>query len=90
MDFHVLLADDGSPVPAPPDMFRYPFVEYLRFPHRGFVRTCNHAADLILGKGATHILLLNNDTLMQPGFIDICLDYLDANPNAIPHPVIYW
>jgi GT2 family glycosyltransferase len=90
MDFHVLIADDGSVTPPPPEVLQHPFVEYRPFPHRGFVRTCNQAAGWILEQGATHILLLNNDTLMEPDFIDICLDYLDTDPDAILHPIIYW
>jgi GT2 family glycosyltransferase len=90
MDFHVLIADDGSITAPPPDIFGHPFVEYHHFSHRGFVHTCNQAAEWILMEGATHILLLNNDTLMEPDFIDTCLDYLNANPNVILHPVIYW
>jgi len=89
-DFHVLIADDGSVTPPPPEVLQHAFVEYRHFPHSGFVHTCNQAADWILGQGATHILLLNNDTLMEPDFVDICLDYLDSDPDAILHPIIYW
>ncbi len=88
--FHVLIADDESPEPAPAEIHNFAFAEYLRGPHLGFAGTCNRAARTALDQGATHLLFLNNDTLFAPGFIATWLESIAAQPEAIMSPVIFW
>lgn len=42
-DFRVIVADDGSPEPPPSSLGDFPFVEYLRNPHRGLPPTATQA-----------------------------------------------
>ncbi len=88
--FTVLLADDGSPNPPPPDILHFRFVRYLRRPNAGFAGNCNRAVREAIAAGATHVLLLNNDTLFGPGFIQGWLCAVAAKPRAVMSPVIYW
>lgn len=87
-DFHLFLADDGSPQPPPDAIHHYPFVTYLRKSHGGFASACNRAADVASDEGYTHILLLNNDTSFGPGFIEGWLAKAAAFPQAIMGPLI--
>ncbi|MBL8212763.1 MAG: glycosyltransferase family 2 protein [Bryobacterales bacterium] len=88
--FSVLLADDGSPKAPPPEILRFPFVRYFRRPNAGFAGNCNRAVREAIADGATHVLLLNNDTLFGTGFMGEWLRAIDGNPEAVMSPVIYW
>ena len=87
-EFHLFLADDGSPQPPPDAIHAFEFVTYLRKPHGGFASACNAAADAAAVAGYTHILLLNNDTSFGPGFIEAWLAKAAAFPQAIMGPLI--
>lgn len=87
-DFHLFLADDGSPQSPPDAVHAFAFVTYLRKPHGGFASACNAAADAAADAGYTHILLLNNDTSFAEGFIEAWLAKASAFPQAIMGPLI--
>lgn len=89
-DFKLYLADDGSLEPPPEAVNAFPFVTYLRRPHKGFAATCNAAVDVAAADGCTHVLLLNNDTSFGPGFIEAWLPKVAAFPQAIMAPVIHY
>jgi GT2 family glycosyltransferase len=78
--FEVLVVDDASD----PAMFlRLREIAGLRvvrnFRNLGFVRGCNRGAELARGK---FILLLNNDTEVQPGWLDALIDVFTLRPDA--------
>lgn len=89
-EFHVLIADDGSPSPPPVAIHTFTFAHYLRNPHRGFAGNCNVAAAEAIRRGATHILFLNNDTVFSCHFIQGWLQIVTQLPDAILSPLIYW
>ena len=47
--------------------------------NRGFGNACNAGA---CRAGAKYLLFLNSDTLMHPGTLEQCVDYLSAHPQA--------
>jgi GT2 family glycosyltransferase len=88
--FAVVLADDGSPAPPPDSIRALPFVTYLRLPHAGYARACNVAAREAIGQGASHLLLLNDDTAFGASFVCGWIEQVRANPSAIMAPMIYY
>lgn len=78
--FEIIIADDGSH-----DQTRWldnatlPRVRVIHNPQNlGFLRNCNEAASHARGR---HIVLLNNDTIVLPGWLDGLVDTLEANPD---------
>ncbi|MGY1459732.1 glycosyltransferase [Luteimonas sp. A534] len=78
--FEVLVVDDGSGDETPELL---PRVEGLRYHRRaangGFIAACNDGAALARGR---YLVLLNNDTVPQPGWLDALLDTFDTHPDA--------
>jgi len=70
--FEVIVVDDGSDDDTPR---RLPQVAGLRYHRRatngGFIAACNDGAALARGE---FLVLLNNDTVPQPGWLDALLD----------------
>jgi GT2 family glycosyltransferase len=89
-DFQTILADDGSPTPPPEALHRLSRVSYLRGPNLGFAGNCNRAAEVALQQGATHLLLLNNDTHFSPDFIAGWCHAAASHPGGILSPTIYY
>lgn len=89
-DFTVVLADDGSHARPPEAILALPFVTYLRLPHRGYAQTCNAAARKAIDLGASHLLLLNDDTAFGPRFIGGWIEKIREKPSAIMAPMIYY
>ena len=89
-NFRVLVADDGSPSSPPAELMEFGFIEYVRHEHAGFAANCNRAAAHAISTGATHLLLLNNDTAFGQEFVDGWLRVAAAMPDAIVSPLIYW
>ena len=69
--FEVIVVDDGSADETPD---RLPQVAGLRYHRRtsngGFIAACNDGASLARGE---YLVLLNNDTVPQPGWLDALL-----------------
>lgn len=82
------LADDGSPELPPADLQNLDGVAYQRGESVGFASNCNRAAEIALGEGATHLLFLNNDTLVGPRFLEAWGNAVRAHPDAILSPLI--
>jgi GT2 family glycosyltransferase len=66
----VCLADDGSPEPPPAAVTGIGRLIYFRGPNGGFAVNCNRAAAEVIRLGATHVLFLNNDTVVGDRFIE--------------------
>ena len=88
--FQVLIADDGSPEPAPAEIFQFEFARYYRGTNLGFGGNCNRAAAEAIDCGATHLLFLNNDTEFSKDFVGSWLGAIESLPDAILSPLIYW
>jgi len=76
----ILVVDDGSSDHTATWM---PQVQRLRYEVRaangGFIEACN---DGVARSRGTYVVLLNNDTVPQPGWLDALLDTFDAVPDA--------
>ena len=89
-DFHLILADDGSSIPPPAECLAHPFVQYQRNPHQGFGANCGAAIERAIAQGATHVLLLNDDTVVGPRFVERWLETVAPEPGSILSPLIYY
>lgn len=80
----VLLVDNGSRDGSPGRIAAdFPEVEILRQPRNlGFAEGNNVGIRRALEQGAAWILLLNNDTLVDPGFLESLVDALKRVPEA--------
>ena len=59
---------------------RHPQVHVIALPRNlGFAAGCNQALLKMRGR---HALLLNSDTVVLPGALERCVDYLDAHPDT--------
>lgn len=84
----LFLADDGSPEPPPAAVTGIERLIYLRGTHGGFAVNCNRATAEAIRRGATHVLFLNNDTVVGRRFIAGWLAAIRIHPAAIMSPVI--
>ncbi len=76
--YEIIVADDGSNDATPQIIANLGgVVRYLRQPRNyGFLGNCNEAAKQAVGQ---HIVLLNNDTLVMPNWLDALLDTFDQH-----------
>lgn len=87
----VILVDNGS-LPESVDRLEhnFPEVTFVRLSeNRGFAGGNNVGIERALKDGVSHILLLNNDTLVQPTFLQPLLDGLDNPGVGVVGPRIY-
>jgi GT2 family glycosyltransferase len=92
-NFEVFLVDNGSEI-SPEEMIasRFPKVHYIASKSNlGFAAGNNLAMTPILERNFTYLLLLNNDTLVSPGFLSPLYQTLEQNDqlNAV-QPCIYF
>ncbi len=92
-NFDIILVDndstDGSGDKLSSD---YPEVIYLKLPdNRGFTGGNNAGINYSLNHNYKYSLLLNNDTFVEPNFLEILVRYLAENPAAgAIQPKIYF
>ncbi len=78
--FEIILADDGSSDETVRAAELYPGLKVIKTPQNvGFLRNCNHAAKYARGK---HILLLNNDTVVLPGWLTALYQLIEEDESA--------
>ncbi len=78
--FEVLVAEDFSGDPAVPRLRQVANLRLLeRTENRGFLLNCNDAA---AHSHAEFLFFLNNDTQVQPGWLDTLVDLLRRRPDA--------
>ena len=80
-NFDVYIVNDGSTDDTLAQLERYPQVKIINTPKNlGFTKACNFAFDTL--REYKYLYLLNNDTEVQDGFFDFCLDVMESNPKA--------
>ena len=78
--YEVIVVDDASPEPADAALARVTGVRFERNAQNlGFIGSCNRGAGL--ARGAI-VVLLNNDTIVTPGWLDALTDVFDRDPAA--------
>jgi GT2 family glycosyltransferase/glycosyltransferase involved in cell wall biosynthesis len=78
--FELIVVDDASPDDTPRVLADLEGLRFLRLPsNQGFIAACNAGAELARGE---FVVLLNNDTLPQPGWLDALLATFDAHPDT--------
>ena len=78
--FEVIVVDDASNDDSPDILPSIVGVHYLRLPENlGFIGACNAGAKLALG---AFVVFLNNDTFVQPGWLDALLSTFDQYPDT--------
>ena len=86
----VFVVDNGS-TPESVDRLEREFSEaiFIRLrENRGFAEGNNVGIERALREGVSHVLLLNNDTLVEPEFIRPLLDGLDGHKAGVVGPKI--
>jgi GT2 family glycosyltransferase/glycosyltransferase involved in cell wall biosynthesis len=78
--FEVILVDDASSDSTPQVLPGIPGLRYHRNPRNlGFIGACNAGAELAQGE---FLVFLNNDTTVQPGWLDALLATFEAHPDT--------
>ncbi|TNJ35419.1 glycosyltransferase [Arenimonas terrae] len=78
--FEVILVDDASSDSTPQVLPGIPGLRYHRNPHNlGFIGACNAGAEMARGE---FLVFLNNDTTVQPGWLDALLATFDTHPDT--------
>jgi GT2 family glycosyltransferase len=78
--YETIVIDDCSPEPEIAQLGRVRHLRLVRNEtNRGFVRSCNNGARLARGR---YIVLLNNDTVVQPGWLEALLETFVLRPDA--------
>lgn len=76
----IIVVDDGSPDDTAQVLPRVEGLRYhLRAANGGFIAACNDGAALARG---AFVVLLNNDTLPQPGWLDTLLGTFTTHPDT--------
>ncbi|MCC4633568.1 glycosyltransferase [Xanthomonas dyei] len=80
LEVEIVVVDDGSSDASAVQLPQIAGLHYhLRASNGGFIAACNDGIALARGK---YVVLLNNDTIPQPGWLDRLIDTFTAHPNA--------
>ena len=78
--FETIVVDDCSGDGTTERLTRYPGLRLIRNPENlGFVGSCNRGAEAAQG---AYLVFLNNDTQVQPGWLDALIDTFEDAPDA--------
>jgi GT2 family glycosyltransferase/glycosyltransferase involved in cell wall biosynthesis len=78
--FEVIVVDDASGDASPRVLPSIPGLRYHRNPQNlGFIGACNAGAELATGE---FLVFLNNDTTVEPGWLDALLDTFNRYPDT--------
>ncbi|MEF9977172.1 MAG: glycosyltransferase [Thermomonas sp.] len=78
--FELIVVDDASPDDSLAKLCAIDGIRvHARAANGGFIAACNDGAALANGE---FLVFLNNDTVPQPGWLDVLLDTFDAHPDA--------
>ncbi len=78
--FEIIVVDDASSDETRSELQRIDGLTCLRNEtNLGFVGSCNRGAAAASG---AYLVMLNNDTQVQPGWLDALIDTLEAHPDA--------
>ncbi len=91
-NFRLLVVDNGSTDGSAERLARAaPDAEHLRLPkNRGFAGGFNAGAHRALENGAQFVLLLNNDTLADPGLLEPLVEAAAPSDVAAVSPLIFY
>lgn len=80
LSVRIILADDCPTRPVVPLLKDVPgLVPIVNPENLGFLRNCNSAAKLARGQ---YIVFLNNDTIVEPGWLDTMIEVVDRDPQV--------
>ncbi|MCC8625997.1 glycosyltransferase [Xanthomonas vesicatoria] len=80
LEVEIIVVDDGSSDATAVELPQIAGLQYhLRASNGGFIAACNDGIALARGE---YVVLLNNDTIPQPGWLDRLTDTFVAYPNA--------
>jgi GT2 family glycosyltransferase len=81
LDYEIILVDNASSDGSPEWLAeRYPEARVIRSPRNGGIAGGNNLG--IRASRGRYVLLLNNDTLVQPGSPEQAVSYLEAHPDV--------
>lgn len=79
-NYEAIVVDDGSSDATADRVSALKGVRYTRNPsNEGFIGSCNRGAELARGE---FLVFLNNDTAVQPGWLDALVSTFQAHPEA--------
>ena len=92
-DYFVILVDNGSDNNEAGQLEQRfkDYIQVIKLPENlGFAGGCNIGAKTALKQGAEAILLLNNDVVLEPNFLDPLVEKLKESQVGIVSPKIYF
>ncbi len=92
-DFQVVVVDNGSH-DGSPEYLKREFPQVTLLPQErnlGFAKGCNVGTRYALAQGCDYVLLLNNDTVVDPHFLSALVESAEKHPlAAVLSPKIYF
>ena len=92
-DFDIILVDNGSMDGSDDKLVKdFPDLIFLKIIHNiGFTGSNNLALNHCINRGYKYSMMLNNDTIVEPDFLEVLNKYMESNPYvAAVQPKIYF